>query len=222
MKFFICFLFSFALAPVLTGLTMFKVYGQSFIRDDLFLANVGGSLGVAKGLGAFLWGIVADFMYLEGLILAMTITITIATVLVYIAMFYGKILYFIAFVLLFLAGGGIFSLYPVVLVRYFGRNNFATLYGIGLTTIAVAAGIMAVVTLGKGVFYSGWFLFWISLAFVASLAVWISLYLYVLDYRMTDTGPSDVRTVDQGTEMTPIERNVAPISREQAEPPKDR
>ena len=207
------FLFAFALAPVLTALTIFKIYGQSFINDDFFLAQVGGSLGVAKGLGAFVWGVIADFLYLEGLILVMTIVITIATVLVYFSSFYGKVLYVFAFVTLFLAGGGIFTLYPVVLVRYFGRNNFAMLYGIGLTTIAVAAAIMAVVTIGYGVIYRGWLIFWFILAFFASLSVWIAMYLHVLDYRQVN---SDVRTIDQSSELTPTERGVAAVEREQA------
>ena len=211
------FLFSFALAPVLTALTTFKVYGQSFIHDDMFLAKVGGSLGIAKGLGAFSWGVVADFMYLEGLVLVMTIIVTLATVFVYISSFYGRVLYVVAFVTLFLAGGGIFSLYPVVLVRYFGRNNFATIYGIGLTSIAVAAAFMALVTLSYGRLYRGWFIFWLSLAFIASLAVWIALYLHLLDYRGVNSSTvTDSRTVDQGgQEVRNVERNVPPVQREQ-------
>ena len=213
----IFFLFSFALAPVLTALTTFKVYGQSFIHDDMFLAKVGGSLGIAKGLGAFSWGVVADFMYLEGLVLVMTIIVTVATIFVYVSSFYGKVVYVVAFVTLFLAGGGIFSLYPVVLVRYFGRNNFATIYGIGLTSIAVAAAFMALVTLSYGRLYRGWFIFWLTLAFISSLAVWIALYLHVLDYRGVRKGTvSDSRTVDQeGEELRNVERNVPPVQREQ-------
>lgn len=212
------FLFSFALAPVLTALTSFKVYGQSFIRDDMFLAKVGGSLGIAKGLGAFCWGVVADFMYLEGLVLVMTIIVTVATLFVYVSSFYGRILYVAAFVILFLAGGGIFSLYPVVLVRYFGRNNFATIYGIGLTSIAVAAAFMALVSISYGRLYHGWFIFWLSLSFISSLAVWIALYLHVLDYRgVRSSVVTDTRTVDQGQrELRSVERNVIPpVRREQ-------
>lgn len=208
-------LFSFALAPVLTGLTTYKVYGQSFIHDDMFLAKVGGSLGVAKGLGAFVWGIISDFMYLEGLVLVMTIVITISTILVYIASYYGKVLFVLAFVGLFLAGGGVFSLYPVVLVRYYGRNNFANLYGIGLTSVAVAAACMALVTFSYGRLYSGWFYFWLTLSAISSLAVWVAMYLYVLDYRGVREGSvNDVRTVDHQHELQPVEQ-VRPTHREQ-------
>ena len=189
------------------------MYGQAFIHDDFFLSKVGGSLGIAKGTGAFVWGILADFLDLEGLIITMTIIITIATFMAYLASLSGKILYAVSFVILFLAGGGVFSMYPVVLVRYFGRNNFAILYGIALTTIAVAAAIMAVVTLGYAKIYKGYLIFWGILAFFSSLSVWIALYLYVLDYRGVRP-PPDVRTVNEDAELSRIERNVPASERE--------
>lgn len=202
----IYFLFALALAPVLTALATYKIYGQSFIQDDFFLARVGGSLGIAKGSGAFVWGILADFINLEGLVVAMTIGISISTVLVWMSKWYGKVLFTVAFVLLFLAGGGIFSLYPVFLVRYFGRNNFGFLYGIGLTTIAVAAAIMAIITIGYGTFYKGYTIFWLFLAFISTLSIWIAFYLYIRDYR--EVRITDIRTVTNDSTVIDSPQNT--------------
>ena len=182
------------------------MYGQTFIKDDHFLAQVGGSLGVAKGLGAFSWGIAADFVYLEGLIIALTVALTLTTALLPVCSLYGKSAFLFLFVVLFLAGGGVFSVFPVVLVRYFGREDFATKYGIGLTIIAVAALIIGVVYFGLGTFFSSWTMVWLGLAVVAGVAVLLAVYLHFRDYRgLRKEG-------EEGEEMQPASSSDLPAS----------
>ncbi|XP_003723983.2 uncharacterized protein LOC100890289 isoform X2 [Strongylocentrotus purpuratus] len=124
--------------------TLYKVFGQTFIHDDLFLAATGACASVFNALSRIFWGHIADrfsckvsFMTTSAIMAALTFTFGLS--------FYGnKVMFFIWVVGIFFSIGGVFSTAPTATSRAFGSDfvgvnyGFIFLFGVSIPSIVAA------------------------------------------------------------------------------------
>ncbi|XP_021344893.1 uncharacterized protein LOC110444864, partial [Mizuhopecten yessoensis] len=113
--------------------SLYKTYGQTFIKDDHFLAIVGSLAAVCNGGGRILWGYLADKFCFKvasmlscGLFCVCILTFPLTER-------FGSALYLLYVCLLFLSFSGNFSLLPTATAKCFGQKYYAINYGFVFT-----------------------------------------------------------------------------------------
>ncbi|XP_076467195.1 apicoplast pyruvate carrier 1-like [Babylonia areolata] len=123
--------------------SMYKSYGQSFIKDDQFFAIVGSCAAVCNAIGAIVWGHVADRLpfNVTASILYATFACTSFT---FIGSEFGLKPYFLVWVCIILfAISGKFCIMPPVIARMFGNKYMSINYGLLYTSQILTAAASA-------------------------------------------------------------------------------
>ncbi|CAG2100853.1 unnamed protein product [Medioppia subpectinata] len=120
--------------------TMYKAFGQEFIKDDHFLAFVGSIASVFNAGGRIIWGQLLDktsfkttFISVCALLSALILTFIITQ------SFQSKLLYFIWVSAIFFTFSGIFVIFPTATAQVFGKTNAGTIYGLLFTAPALSS-----------------------------------------------------------------------------------
>ena len=128
---------------VLFTATLYKFFGNSFIKDDHFLATVGSIAAIFNCLGRIIWGLVADRVSYKFALVLLSAMMTIFTLTFYSCILAGKAMFFIWVCVLFFCIGGNFSLFPTAIARAFGLDYVSINYGLLFTSQVVAGAIGA-------------------------------------------------------------------------------
>ncbi|KAI3388043.1 hypothetical protein SNEBB_008849 [Seison nebaliae] len=126
--------------------TMYKAYGQTFIKDDKFLAIVGAIAGIMNSSGRVMWGYICDrFSYkLAMSLICLFMTIFTATFLL--TPYGGKFMYFVWTCSFYLTFCGMFSVVPGGIAKYFDADYFLEYYGIIFFAQALVSPITAIIS----------------------------------------------------------------------------
>ncbi|KAK7091591.1 uncharacterized MFS-type transporter YhjX-like [Littorina saxatilis] len=113
---------------------MYKSYGQSFIKDDQFIAIVGSCAAVCNALGGIVWGYVADRFGFD-IAAKLLYTMFASASFTFIGSQYGLKPYFFIWVCLILfAISGKFAIMPPVIARMYGNKYMSINYGLLYTS----------------------------------------------------------------------------------------
>lgn len=123
--------------------TLYKAYGQSFIKNDKFLSLVGAFASVCNAAGRILWGYVADRSSFKTAQLCITALMTCLFATLNLSELGREPVFFIWICLIFLTFSGSFSTFPSVTMKCFGAEYYSVNYGIMFTSQAVTAVIGA-------------------------------------------------------------------------------
>ncbi|KAL8603386.1 hypothetical protein ACOMHN_004237 [Nucella lapillus] len=123
--------------------SMYKSYGQSFIKDDQFIAVVGSCAAVFNALGGLVWGHLADrfsFHVAAKILYAMFA----CTSFTFVGSEYGLKSYFLVWVSLILfVISGKFTIMPPLIARMFGNKYMSVNYGLLYTSQILTAAASA-------------------------------------------------------------------------------
>lgn len=110
---------------------MLKVYGQTYIEDDLYLAWVSSMGSIANGLGRYFWGLMMDRYNFSFAFTTITLLFSFFMfTLPFEFVLSSKHLYLIWTFGIFGSFSGWMSIYPVQVAREFGRQNSSIIYGL--------------------------------------------------------------------------------------------
>lgn len=128
--------------------TMYKAFGQTFIDDDHFLANVGAFAAVFNSAGRVFWGHLCDVFGYKMCMLLVTVCISVLYATLYFSEFGGKALYAVWICAIFFSFCGNFVLLPTASAQCFGTKYSSKNYGLLMTGSAAAAPVIAILTQG--------------------------------------------------------------------------
>ncbi|XP_046547466.1 oxalate:formate antiporter-like isoform X2 [Haliotis rubra] len=125
-------------------LTLYKDYGQTFIKDDMFLAVTGAFAALFNCLGRLFWGFIGDrfsyntaMPYLCGITTGVLITFHATSL-------GGMPVYFIYVCVMFGTLAGNFALFSLAGTAAFGHTHYPINYGFVFTSQAISAPLGAV------------------------------------------------------------------------------
>merc|ERR1719189_2545909 len=125
---------------------MYKAFGQTFIRDDHFLAVVGAFAAIFNSGGRVLWGHLCDVFGYKLCMMMVTSLITLLFSTLYFTE-YGQRATFAVWVwAIFFSFCGNFVLLPTATAQCFGTKYSSKNYGLVMTGSAVAAPMLAILT----------------------------------------------------------------------------
>ena len=114
--------------------TMYKAFGQQFIRDDHFLAFVGSIASIFNAGGRLFWGNLFDKTSFRVCINLLSGLLSILMLSFGLSQYYqSKFLFFIWVISIFFTFSGIFVIFPTACAQVFGRTHAGTIYGILFT-----------------------------------------------------------------------------------------
>ncbi|XP_070173340.1 uncharacterized protein [Littorina saxatilis] len=120
----------------------YKAYGQTFIRDDHFLALVGSFAAVFNAAGRPAWGLVADRIgYLPSLLLAQGVLVVTSGTLITCELSGSSAMFFVWICAMFAGFSGIFALQAPLVSALFGHRHF--LFSLGVVT---STGVVSTLT----------------------------------------------------------------------------
>ncbi|KAI6196909.1 hypothetical protein M3Y94_01163500 [Aphelenchoides besseyi] len=126
---------------------LFKAYGQSFIKDDHFLATVNSFAAAANCVSRVLWGVFADrTSYQFTMSIACSVGATLMFFLPLIKYIALPSLYFIWIASMFTIIGATYTLIPFGIHRSFGPENFGIAYGFVQICLAVSGCLTALMS----------------------------------------------------------------------------
>ena len=126
--------------------SMYKAFGQTFIRDDHFLAVVGAFAAIFNSGGRVLWGYLCDVFSYKLCMMMVTSLITLLFSTLYFTE-YGQRATFAVWVwAIFFSFCGNFVLLPTATAQCFGTRNSSKNYGLVMTGSAVGGLLTAVLT----------------------------------------------------------------------------
>eukprot|EP00731_Ephydatia_muelleri_P022628 Em0015g211a len=103
--------------------TLYKYFGQRFIKDDHFLATMGSTSAICNSAGSLILGAFADkFNYKAGLV-CMTAVMSALLLTVYASVAAGKGMFFVWVCGLFFCVGGLYALFPTATARSLGQST---------------------------------------------------------------------------------------------------
>ncbi|XP_014667549.1 PREDICTED: uncharacterized protein LOC106809104, partial [Priapulus caudatus] len=122
---------------------LYKVYGQTFIYDDKFLALVGSLASIGNSLGRIMWGIVIDKSTFKTCMICLNAGLF-ALVMTLIATPHGgATMYAVWISAIYLVFSGLFILIPTAVSRCFGQKYFAINFGLVFSANAITTPIGA-------------------------------------------------------------------------------
>ncbi|XP_035826492.1 uncharacterized protein LOC101855877 [Aplysia californica] len=141
--------------------TLYKAYGQTFIKDDTFLALVGSFAAVFNGAGRIFWGTIADKFSCRVALLCMSAAFCSLMLTMSVTSYGGKPLFFIYVCLLFGSFSGSYVLFPTATAKCFGRKSLGVNYGLVFTSQILIAplGVFLSETLKTLIGWNGLFFF---------------------------------------------------------------
>ncbi|GFS11054.1 oxalate:formate antiporter, partial [Elysia marginata] len=119
--------------------TLYKAYGQTFIKDDSFLSVVGSFAAIFNASGRIWWGFLADKTSFR---VSMMISMACFTCLILtfqVTQLQGRETFFIWVCLLFGSLSGSYSLLPTATAKCFGREYMAMNYGLVFTSQIISS-----------------------------------------------------------------------------------
>ena len=126
--------------------TMYKAFGQTFIKDDHFLAVVGAFAAIFNSGGRVLWGHLCDVFGYKSCMLMVTSLISLLFSTLYFTEFGQKATFAIWVWAIFFSFCGNFVLLPTATALCFGTRHSSKNYGLVMTGSAAAAPLIAVLT----------------------------------------------------------------------------
>jgi len=126
--------------------SMYKVFGQTFINDDHFLAVTGAFAAVFNCVGRVFWGHFCDVFGYKLCMLIVTSAISLLYSTLYFTEFSQKATFAIWIWAIFFAFCGTFVLLPTASAMCFGSKYHSKNYGLVMTGSAAAAPIIAILT----------------------------------------------------------------------------
>ena len=128
--------------------TMYKAFGQEFIKDDHFLAVVGAFAAVFNSFGRVFWGHLCDAFSYKMCMMIVTVAISFLFSTLYLTEYGSRATFAIWIWAIFFAFCGNFVLLPTAAAQCFGTANSSKNYGLIMTGNAAAAPILAILTQG--------------------------------------------------------------------------
>ncbi|XP_025078696.1 LOW QUALITY PROTEIN: uncharacterized protein LOC112554856 [Pomacea canaliculata] len=126
--------------------SLYKAYGQTFIRNDSYMAWVGAFAAVCNGGGRIIWGAVADRFSFKVAMLCMSCTFTSLMLTFGLTKLGAEAMFFIWVCLLFFGFSGTYSLLPTATARAFGPKYYSMNYGIVFTSQIISNATGALLT----------------------------------------------------------------------------
>jgi len=162
---------------IVTGTSLYKSFGLTFITNDRFLSIVGSVSALFNFGGRLIWGLLFDYFYYKKV---MSLLVLLSTIMIGTFYFCSKVksetganaLFFIYVCLLFFIVGGSFSIFPAVTARCFGSDNLATTYGV----VFIGVGSSAIIGAMFSSFLLNYIHYW-GLFIIATIFSFLSLIL---------------------------------------------
>ncbi|XP_066937813.1 uncharacterized MFS-type transporter YhjX-like isoform X2 [Macrobrachium rosenbergii] len=155
---------------------MYKSFGQTFIRDDHFLAQIGSFAAVFNCIGRVVWGRLMDktSFKVSMRILAVLLAFLFATL--PLTRHMGKVGFTGWIWLIFFTFSGTFVLMPTVTEKAFGAKHYSANYGLLFTSQAISGPLIATVnqTMLLAVGYNGCFF---TIAAILSLSFGMTFFV---------------------------------------------
>ena len=126
--------------------SMYKAFGQTFIKDDHFLAVVGAFAAIFNSGGRVLWGHLCDVFGYKMCMMMVTSLITALFSTLYFTEYGQRATFAIWIWAIFFSFCGNFVLLPTATAQCFGTRNSSKNYGLVMTGSAAAAPLIALLT----------------------------------------------------------------------------
>lgn len=126
--------------------SMYKAYGQTFIRDDQFLATVGAVAAVFNSSGRVLWGWVMDKSSYKICMIVLTIGVSILLATLGLTPYGGKVMFAIWIWAIYFTFSGTYALLPTCTTDTFGITHAGVNYGLVFSNTVLSSPIAAVLT----------------------------------------------------------------------------
>ena len=126
--------------------SMYKAFGQTFIKDDHFLAVVGAFAAIFNSGGRVLWGHLCDVFGYKMCMMMVTSLITTLFSTLYFTEYGQRATFAIWIWAIFFSFCGNFVLLPTATAQCFGTKNSSKNYGLVMTGSAAAAPMIALLT----------------------------------------------------------------------------
>ena len=137
-------------------ITMYKMFGQTVISNDLFLAVTGSVASAFNFVGRLFWGFFADvFTFKLATVCLLAIT-TVLTLTFYAITLGTHAVFFIWVCAFFFCVGGTYVLFPTAIARSYGPKYIGVNYGL-LFTAQVVAGVVSSVLSDSPIDWSPFF-----------------------------------------------------------------
>ncbi|XP_013783369.2 monocarboxylate transporter 9-like isoform X2 [Limulus polyphemus] len=156
-------------------ITMYKAFGQTFIKDDVFLATIAGFSGVANAIGKTFWGFVFDkssYRVIMGIITFLFGSLVAS----FPATQFGyKPMWATWVISIFFVSSGIWAVVPAATAQVFGTKHGGTIYGLafGIPAVCNVFGAMTAQKLQENFGWYGTFSYISILCFLAFLSTFL-------------------------------------------------
>nr|XP_053634416.1 oxalate:formate antiporter-like [Cherax quadricarinatus] len=149
---------------------MYKSFGQTFISDDHFLAEIGSFAAVFNAVGRIAWGRLMDKTSFRVTMRILTVVLMLLFATMPLTKHMGKAGFAGWVWLIFFTFSGTFVLMPTVVEKAFGASHYSANYGLLFTSQTVSGPLMAAVNqlMLNAVGYTGCFL---TISGILSLSV---------------------------------------------------
>jgi len=159
--------------------SMYKAFGQQFIKDDHFLSVVGAFAAVFNSFGRVFWGHLCDVFGYKMCMLIVTTIISLLYSTLYFTEFCHRAVFAIWIWGIFFAFCGNFVLLPTATAQSFGTANSSKNYGLVMTGTAASAPILAILTQGLSPIF-GFLGMFIIIAFFSASSAMLTLFFPAL------------------------------------------
>lgn len=122
---------------------MYKTFGQTFIKDDHFLAMVGSLAALFNASGRILWGRIMDKTSFKTSLRILSTLFSILLCTLPTTKYMGKPGYAVWIWCIYLTFSGTFAVMPTATEKAFGSKNYAANYGLIFTCQAISSPLMA-------------------------------------------------------------------------------
>ncbi|GFN91397.1 oxalate:formate antiporter-like isoform x1 [Plakobranchus ocellatus] len=143
----------------------YKEFGQLRIDNDHFLTKTGTIATIAVSLARLLWGLATDWLGSKLTMLVFTSMTVVTTSFWYFSLFGGQWLYMAWVVIVSGTFTGAFILFPLAALKWFGEENYASNYGLILSS-QIVVNLISPPIIRAILVYLGWFWIFFSIAFV--------------------------------------------------------
>lgn len=139
-------------------ITMYKMFGQTVIKDDLFFATTGSVASIFNFAGRLLWGIAADLFTFKLAIVSLCAATTVLALTFYTITLGVQAVFFIWVCAVFFCVGGNYVLFATGVARSYGPKYFGVNYGLLFTAELVVGVVSSVLSSSTVEWYTFFFL----------------------------------------------------------------
>lgn len=155
--------------------SMYKAYGQTFIKDDLYLSRVGAYAALFNFAGRCLWGCFIDKFGYKRCMIVVTVSLVILTGTLGFSNHGGKYMFTPWIWAIYFFASGTFVLMPTITALTFGIKHMGVNYGLVFTNTVLSAPLVALLTQNLSD-YMGWFGTFVMLTGFACCSFLITLF----------------------------------------------